>query len=150
MSSTADGPAPLDDPSIPNDDVLYRRLADSGPNMVVTDLEIGERRPTSGSFQPDDDGISVFRRSVLRANKLGPDDLIKHPQNLVVSVDVADVRSIELGVRNDPWPSDIDDADHPRNAAHALITGFEQLSHKERRRRQKKLVTLPSITFVRG
>ncbi len=118
--------------------------------MVAVDLETGRRRPTSGAFKPDDDGVSVYRRALLTAARLGPDDVIRHPWNLVVSVDVGDVRSIGLGARDDPWPPDIDEPEHPRNAAHALITGLESLSRGHRRRRQKDLVTLPSITFVRG
>jgi hypothetical protein len=144
------GPDPLDDPKIPDSDALFRRLSDSGPSMVAVDLETGERRPTSGAFKPDDDGVSVFRRGLLQAAGLGPDDIIKRPWNLVVSVEVGDVRSIGLGARDDPWPSDIDEPQHPRNAAHALIVGLERLGRNERRRRQKALVALPSVTFVRG
>ncbi len=151
--STAEGdsgPDPLDDPDIPDTDALFRRLSDSGPSMVAVDLETGERRPTSGAFKPDDDGVSVFRRGLLHAAGLGPDDVIKNPWNLVVSVDVGDIRSIGLGARDDPWPSDIDEPEHPRNAAHALIVGLERLSRGQRRRRQQVLVALPSVTFVRG
>ena len=92
----------------------------------------------------------MFRRGLLDAAGLGPDDVIKNPWNLVISVDVGDIRSIGLGARDDPWPPDIDEADHPRNAAHALIIGLERLSRGQRRRRQQALVALPSITFVRG
>lgn len=139
-----------DDPRIPDTDALYRRLSDSRPSMVAVDLETGARRPSSGAFKPDEDGVSVYRRGLLTVTGLGPDDVVRHPLNLVVSVDVRDVRSIGLGARDDPWPSDIDEPDHPRNAAHALITGLERLSRGERKHRQKALVALPSITFVRG
>jgi len=81
---------------------------------------------------------------------LGPDDVIKDPWNLVVSVEVGDVRSIGLGVRDDPLAVDIDEPEHPRNAAHALIVGLERLGRNERRGRQKAPVALPSVTFVRG
>lgn len=81
---------------------------------------------------------------------LTPRDIVRNPLNLVVGVDVGDVRSIALGVRDDPWPPDIDEPEHPRNGAHALITGLERLGTSERRRRQKELVVLPSITFVVG
>lgn len=87
---------------------------------------------------------------LLDAAGLGPDDVVRNPWNLVVSVDVGDIRSIRLGARDDPWPADIDEPEHPRNAAHALITGLERLGKNGRRRRQKDLVLLPSITFVRG
>ncbi len=147
-SATA-APDPRDDPAIPSSDALYRRLSDSGPNMVAVDLETGERRPTSGAFKPDEDGVSVYRRGLLSAAGLGPDDIVRKPWNLVVSVDVGDIRSIGLGARDDPWRPDLDEPEHPRNAAHALITGLERLSRGQRRRCQKDLVALPSITFVR-
>ena len=118
--------------------------------MVAVDLETGERRPTSGAFKPDEDGLSVYRRGLLDAAALGPNDVVRNPWNLVVSVEVGDIRLIGLGARDDPWPADIDEPEHPRNAAHALMTGLERLGKGERRRRQKALALLPSITFVRG
>jgi hypothetical protein len=75
---------------------------------------------------------------------------MRDPWNLVVSVDVGDIRSLQLGACDDPWPPDVDEREHPRNAAHALITGLEDLGKKERRRRQRELVALPSIIFIRG
>lgn len=142
--------ARLDDPAIPDSEVLYRRLSDGGPNMVVVDLETGTRRPSSGAFKPDQDGISVYRHQLLAGAGLGPNALVRDPLNLVVAVDVGEVRSIDLGVRDDPWPTGIPEQEHPRNAAHALITGFEGLGQGARKRRQQALVTLPSIRFVIG
>lgn len=142
--------SPLDDDHIENDDELYRRLANNGPDMVAVDLETGERRPSSGAFKPDHDGVSVFRRDLLTDAGLDVDDVVKDPWNLVVSVGVGDVRSINLGVHDDPWPQDIDDPGHPRNGAHALITGIESLSRNQQRKLQKRLVELPSVTFLRG
>jgi hypothetical protein len=116
--------------------------------MVAFDQVTGRRRPSSGAFQPDDDGISVYRDAILRSNGLSPDDIRKFPWNLVVGVGVADLRTIALDVRDDPWPTDIDEPDHPRNAAHALIVGFTGLSRNERRKRQQALVQLASVDFV--
>jgi len=144
-------PSPTaDDASIPNTDDVYRRLSDSGPNMVRVDLETGERRPSSGAFRPDADGVSVYRRSVLEEGGLGASDVVRNPWNLVVSVNVGEVRSIELGVRDDAWPADIVEPTHPRNAAHALITGLERLGKSRRVRRQRDLVELPSVAIVVG
>lgn len=139
---------PSDDSSIPNNEALLRRLSDSGPNMVAVDIVTGVRRPSSGAFQPDEDGVSVYSEAKLLAAGLGPADLVRGPLNLVVSVEVGDVRTISLGVRDDPWPPDIDEPGHPRNAAHALITGWDDLGRSERRRRQKALTQLPSVRFV--
>lgn len=152
MTSPPDGePTPnlRDDESIPNAEVLYRRLADPGGSMVAIDQVTGSRRPSSGSFKPDADGVSVYRRGLLEQSGLGPEDVIRGPRNLVVGVEVGDVRSIGLGAWNDPWPTGIPDPEHPRNAAHALITGLEH-GKKTRLRRQQALVALPSIEFVYG
>jgi hypothetical protein len=64
----ASSPAPVagDDPSIPGDEVLYRRLSYDNGDWVVRNLITGERvRPASGAFKPDEDGVSVFRKSIL-------------------------------------------------------------------------------------
>jgi len=65
-----------------------------------------------------------------------------------VSIPVADVLSIPLGAQPDPWPSDIPDPEHPRNAAHALIVGWEGLTKSARKERQRALASLPSLRFV--
>jgi hypothetical protein len=66
---------------------------------------------------------------------------------VVVRIGVADVRSIDpLDVRDDPWPQDIPESQHPRNAAHALIVGWAGLSKKIER--QRALTRLPSLEFV--
>lgn len=152
---TSGDPAPPgavvdDDPDIPDEELVYRRLYDAGPSFVAVDQLTGERRPSSGAFSPDPDGVSVYRHTVLLAHDLGPGDVRRAPRNLLASVEVGDLRSITLGVRDDPWPPDTDEPDHPRNAAHALIKGFERLTRNERRRRQKELVALPSVTLVEG
>lgn len=138
-----------DDPTIRDDDRLYRRLSDSSPNMIATDALTGVRRPSSGAFKPDDDGVSVYRESLLQRDALTAADVVRSPQNLVVALPVGDVRAISpLGVRDDPWPVGIPDETHPRNAAHALINGWHGLSTGERRRRQRALAELVSLEFV--
>lgn len=137
-----------DDPSVPGDESLLRRLSDDGPSMIATDAVTGERRPTSGAFKPDPDGLSVYRLSKLVEFDMGAADVARTPWNLIVSVSVEQVRSIELGVRDDPWPRDIDEEAHPRNVAHALIVGWANLTKGERKRRQKALVLLPSMRII--
>lgn len=140
---------PSDDPAIEDHDSVLRRLSDAGPSMVAVDVITGERRPTSGAFAPDADGVSVYRESRLRAIGMTAADLVKSPQNLVVALGIGEIRSLaQLGVRDDPWPADIVDAEHPRNAAHALITGWAGLSRSERRERQRTLTRLPSLRFL--
>lgn len=98
----ADAPAAtFDEAAIPDSEVLYRRLSDDSPNLVVVNLETGARRPSSGAFKPDEDEISVYRHQLLSDAGLGPDALLRDPLNLVVAVAVGEVRSIHLGVRDD-------------------------------------------------
>ncbi len=145
------GPTPAaDDPAIQDDESVLRRLSDASPNMVAVDPLTGTRRPTSGAFKPDPD-VSVYRNSVLESHGIDARALVKAPQNLVVSIEVADVRHhAGLGVRDDAWPQDVDDPHHPRNAAHALIVGWAGLSRSQRRERQRALTTAPSLRFVVG
>ena len=141
-----------DDPEIPGSDVLYRRLSFEAGDWVVRSTS-GERiRPASAGFEPDTDGVSVFRREILvRQNPpCGPADVALRPNDIVVGFTVADVRQLGLGVRDDPWPKDVVDPDHPRYVAHALIVGLDELGKSARIKRQKKLAVIPSMTFVHG
>lgn len=139
---------PGDDPSIPSEDELLRRLSDDSPNMIAVDAVSGARRPSSGAFKPDSDGVSVYRHSVLAAGGCTPADVVVRPTNLVVGLSVADVRAVGLGARNDAWPPGVPDPTHPRHAAHALIVGWDGLGTSERRRKQRKLCEAPSLRFI--
>jgi len=146
-------PVEDDDPSIPDDEILYRRLSFDGGDWVLRDRISGERvRPVSGGFDPDTDGVSVFRRDILLKLEppLGPADVALRPDDIVVGFTVADVRQLRLGVRDDPWPKDVLDPEHPRYAAHALVVGLERLGRNARTKRQRKLTTVPSMEFVNG
>lgn len=138
---------PDDDPSIPGDEVLYRRLSFDGGAWVTPREPV---RPSSGGFDPDTDGVSVFRRALLLHQNppLGPSDVALRPGDILVSFTVADVRALQLGVRDDPWPKDVPDPDHPRYVAHALITGLEGLGRNPRARLQKRLATVGSMELV--
>jgi hypothetical protein len=118
--------------------------------MVAFDPVTNEWRPSSGAFKPDEDGVSVYRRSLLEEAGLSGRDVQIKPENLVAGVVVGDVRSLALGVVNDPWPPDVPEPDHPRNGAHSLVTGLGSLGKGERIRRQREIVKLPSIRFIIG
>ena len=155
MTEEPEEPAPVedDDPAIPGEEVLYRRVSFEHGEWVLRDPISGERvRPVSGGFEPDTDGVSVFRRDLLRKLEppLGPADVALRPDDIVVGFTVADVRQLRLGVKDDPWPKNVPDPDHPRYAAHALIVGWEGLGRQARIKRQKKLVVVPSMKFVTG
>jgi hypothetical protein len=137
---------PVDDPSILDDDELLRRLAADDQAFVVRDLVSGTRRPTSGAFKPDADGVSVYQSTLLADAGLSARDVMVHESNLVVGFLTADVRAIGLGIVPDRWPPD--DQGHARGVAHALLIGLETLSKNERHRRQKQLATVASMRFV--
>ena len=137
-----------DHESVPDAETVYRRLSDDSPDMVVVDAVSGDRRPSSGAFKPDEDGVSVYRKSLLEDRQLTPADLAPRPGNLVVSINVGEVRSLSLDVEDDPWPQGIPEHDHPRNAAHALIVGWDGLSTSARKQRQRALSSLPSLEFA--
>lgn len=119
--------------------------------MLRVDLLTGERRPSTGVFRvkPDEDGVSVYREQLLHAAGLTAADVVAAPQNLVVSLAVGDIRSlVPLDVRDDRWPQDVPEPEHPRNGAHALIVGWAGLTKSQRKERQHGLVTAPSLRFV--
>ncbi|PZS30879.1 MAG: hypothetical protein DLM58_12935 [Pseudonocardiales bacterium] len=142
----------LDDPSIPGEEALYRRLANAAStDFVVTDPVTGVRIPSSGVFKTNDaDGISVYLDSVLSSAGLQPADLLRAPNNAVCSVRAEAARTNGLGVVRDPWPSDADDPTHPRHGAHALITGTSQLGPKAARRVARSLASNSTMVLDPG
>lgn len=82
------GPEADDDPDIPNEEILYRRLSYDGGAWVVTDQLTGVRRASSGGFTHDTDGVSVFRQTLLGAldPPLGPADVALRPDDVVVGL----------------------------------------------------------------
>jgi hypothetical protein len=87
---------------------------------------------SSGAFKPrtDEDGVSVYRRAVLQTSGLGSHDLIFRVSDRVASLAQEAIYSQKLRVEPDPWPHDAQDRDHPKNAAHALIVGWQCLGKK--------------------
>jgi hypothetical protein len=146
--SLVDQPSPsLDDRTIPDSDALYRRLPNPGPDFFhLVDAATGESRPSSGAFMPDQDGLSVYRRDVLYQHGLLAVDVAAAATNVVVSVDVGEVRSLNLGVHSDPWPADSDG--HPRDVAHALVKGLYELGKSPQLRCRRALASLPSMRVV--
>ena len=113
-----------DDSSISDDEILYRRIAHYGSgDLVAVDAITGHRRPSSGAFKSDNDGISVYLDGVLSEVALGPQDLVVRRRTQVVAFRAAVPRQLSLGVVRDAWPTGTDDDNHPRNAAHAPIVG---------------------------
>ena len=131
-----------------DDDLALRRLSDSGPNMLVVDAVTGTRRPSSGAFMPDDDGLSVYLDSILKARGCGAKALVVQPTNLVVSLPVSEISRCGLRIEPDPFPKDVPDPGHCRHAAHALIVGWDHLSNGQRKRTQRALANSSALKFV--
>ncbi|MDX2762850.1 hypothetical protein [Streptomyces europaeiscabiei] len=138
-----------DDSTIPNEELLLRWVPAFNPALLVRDSDTNEViGPSSAAFAPDTDGASVYLDSLVQANSLEPPDVTHAPTDSVWTLPVGQVRELNLGVRRDPWPQDVDDPEHPRYAAHALITGLLGLSKKQRIRAQKGLARSTSLKCV--
>jgi hypothetical protein len=133
-----------DDPSVVDDEVLYRRIARYGDtSMIVVDEGSGDVRISSGAFNLNSDGCSVYLHSVLAQNELTVESLVRAPQNVIISVTAATVREERLGVRPDPWPPDSDG--HPRDAAHALVVNPNAMRKKQLLRALRSLAATSRI-----
>lgn len=144
---------------ISNDDWIYRWVPTVVPAMLSRSsdgegLIIG---PTSAAFSPDTDGTSVFLESALSTNSLGAVDIIHAATDSVWAISVGEVRELSspgdgvsfgLDVVMDPFPQDVDDPEHPRYIAHALIIGLLELGKKPQHRARKSLSTAQSLKCV--
>lgn len=129
-----------DDSTISDDEVLYRRIPNvEHASFMVVDEMTGVRRPTSAVFRPDQDGLSVYIKSILDEHGLAERDVQTRPESGVLSLLARDIRDEKLGVVRDAWPDTAKD-DHPRNAAHALIVGFQSLSKSQLKLTRSALV----------
>ena len=83
-----------DDPEIPVDDVLYRRVRS-------VDWNPGERRPTSAAFSDSKNGtpMSVVLRSLLTADARTPESTLDvHPGFGLVAIAVGSARAMGFAV----------------------------------------------------
>lgn len=132
----------INDPTIDNDEILYRRIpnVEQGSFMAIDEATM-VRRPTSAVFRPDKDGLSVYLDSILRKYELTERDVQTRPESGVLSLTVGDIRAEGLGIARDAWPNGKDDSNHLRDAAHALVVGFRSLTKSERRLKQHALIS---------
>lgn len=126
--------------NILNEETLLRRVSTSNPDMWAEDKLTHERRVTSAAFVPQEDGLSVYRKVILENYNLHPKDIILNTNQAVLGIKVQEVKNCKgLEVQNDPWPKGIPEEDHLRNAAHALIVGWDSLSRSDRKKYQRFL-----------
>ena len=108
-----------DDPTIPNDAHLWRRIP---KHHFVYDENIDEWRPSSAAFEDDTDGspMSVFLATILQergedANAI----LVGHEDFAVASITAGLARSRSQMIVRDPLPE---------SPAHALVVGNKTYS----------------------
>lgn len=144
MSSPADRPefcCPLeDDPGIPDDAVLYRRLPKYNIKPAAGE-ELGWRMTSNAFHDQDPQGVSVYVADLLVEMGLGPSDIVSDREAGwgVAETTAGAVRGHGFGVRVRPDPSVADD---PRNAAHAELTGLR--TGKDGQRQAKSLTKPPA------
>lgn len=114
----------IDDPSIGDDDIAYRRVH---PEQVA-EADDGSQRVSSAAFKvnkQDELALSVYLASVLPDIPVTPADCVLPGRgHTLAELDVSAVRSLEHGVVRDPV---VDPAvPNPCDPAHALITGFSE------------------------
>jgi len=113
-----------DDPDVPADAVLYRRLPPwhlhPAPGTPTG------HRPSSNAFQDcDPQGVSIYVAELLERLKLGASDVVadKEAGWGVAQFLAGDARTAGFGVRLRPDPAADDD---PRNEAHGELTGLQR------------------------
>lgn len=94
--------------------------------------------PTSAAFKPDpaDNGVSVYRHAELESLGRSAEDVANAGRTRAVVATVLDSHVTDLDLRVLPDPMGEPQSIGP---AHALISGWEGLSSKESRRRQRAL-----------
>lgn len=142
----------VDDTSIDNQEMLFRRVYDSGDiTFVRVDQFTLERSPTSAAFrvQEGEDGLSVYMESLLAAANLDARAIASAPMNAVAALPAHAVRAAGLGLLRDPFPDDVPDPDHPRHAAHALAVGWAA-GRKARHRLSQTLAAAATLVIDPG
>lgn len=117
-----------DDPSIPDEEVLYR---------AIPSLHIHDRRLSSGAFKSaKDTHVSVDRGSLSR-----PEETLSRHENYVgvAQINTGEVRNVTIGVASDPLP---------KNPAHALIIRNPQMNNSQWRKVARLLATACTWAIV--
>jgi hypothetical protein len=104
------GNAPQDDPTIPDNDRLFRRVR---RNQLFTEGD-GTKRPTSAVFKNPE--LSVNIESLMFQQKRPPEDtLTGYPGDCLTSVTAGQVREHEYPI--------VKDCEPPNDPAHGLVLG---------------------------
>lgn len=122
---------PLDDPSIPDDADLLRRIP---PWHFYFDEKLGRIRPSKAAFEDDGDGSPM---SVVLASEAGPPEsvLAGHPVFALAAITAGLARSLGQLIVRDPTPEE---------PAHAVVVGRKTDGIKRRIAREARWVVLPA------
>src|SRR5271165_3623011 len=119
-----------DDPSILNDDRLFRRVR---PNQLVPEPD-GSQRPSSAVFKPPE--LSVNIESLMIQQGRPPEDaLSKYPGEYLTAVTAAQVRVFGHPIIKDTEP--------PNDPAHGLVLGKKRSSFANAMTRQHQWIVPP-------
>jgi hypothetical protein len=103
-----------DDPSIPDDTALWRRIP---PCWWIQDENLGRLRPTSAAFDDHRNGtpMSVLIEDVVLSTGRGPNDVLASFEGYAMaSISAGIARGCSLGVMREPLPEE---------PAHAVVFG---------------------------
>lgn len=125
----------VDDLSIGNADILWRRIARS---QIVQDHNLGQLRPSSAAFEDSPDGspMSAIWEKLHRELGLTESDALKGHQGFgLASFYVALARELGQGIQRDPLPE---------SPAHVLVFGHKPKSFRRKLAQSVQWVKLPS------
>lgn len=119
----------MDDESVPDDAILYRRVP---PDIIIWDENRNDYRAASIALTDgaDDDPMSVYLRSALDQRRLGPADTLLLPQQLgywVLALPAHAVRDQGQRIVRDAI-----EVEEPCGFAHALVVGSKNGKRRKR------------------
>lgn len=121
---------PADDPTIPDDAELWRRIP---PRHVYFEENLGRIRPSKAAFEDDGDGSPMS--VVLAAESAGPAAvLVGHPTYALAAITAGLARACGQRVARDPVPGE---------PAHAVVIGRKTDSLRRRFAREARWVVPP-------
>jgi hypothetical protein len=127
-----------DDPSIPDDARLLRRII---PEWIVADENNNSKRVSSQAFcnsstgDGTEDGMSVFLEPVLIEEARGTDSVLKgYESNALIAMTAGWVRSWQQWVIRDPLPDE---------SSHAQVMGEKNSNTRRKLARSYEWVRLP-------
>lgn len=108
----------VDDPSIEDEDRLWRRIS---PQHIVMDHNSGRERPSSAAFTDSrrtQTPMSVYiEKLVIESGRTHEDVMGRYPEQSLVVFPAAIPRSLGLGVAKEADP------EYPEETAHGVVFG---------------------------